>query len=172
MVGINDLFGFALVFAVGSTLLRRNGDIPYSYQLANLPITKSFYQARQAVNFEAVQDITDAQDRLQNIKSQTLKQEKFKTEAQVGILQAEKGKASALLSQLQKIVQTGYRHETYSQRVRGIIMNKRGYDPVKPELIERGKQAKAIIPQVTNIFQKLDENISSLRKKYSSLESI
>ena len=172
MVGINDLFGFALVFAVGSTLLRRNGDIPYSYQLANLPITESFYKARQAVNFEAVQDITEAQDRLQNIRSQTLQQEKFKTEAQVGILQAEKGKASALLSQLQKIVQTGYRHETYSPRVRGIIMNKRGYDPVKPELIERGKQAKAIIPQVTNIFQKLDENISSLRKKYSSLEAI
>ena len=79
MVGINDLFGFALVLAAGSTLLRRNSDIPYSYQLANLPITKSFYEARQAVNFEAVQDITEAQDRLQNIRSQTLKQEKFKS---------------------------------------------------------------------------------------------
>jgi hypothetical protein len=172
MVGINDLFGFALVLAAGSTLLRRNGDIPYSYQLANLPITKSFYQARQAVNFEAVQDITEAQDRLQNIRSQTLKQEKFKTEAQVGILEAEKSKAGALISQLQKIVQTGYRHETYSPRVRGIIMNKRGYDPVKPELIEKGQQAKTIIPQITNIVQKLDENILSLRKKYSSLEAL
>ena len=172
MVGINDLFGFALVLAAGSTLLRRNGDIPYSYQLANLPITKSFYQARQAVNFEAVQDITDAQDRLQNIRSQTLQQEKFKTEAQVGILQAEKGKASALLSQLQKIVQTGYGEQTFSPRVRGIIMRKKGYDPVDYAAIERGKQAKAIIPQITNIYKKLDENISSLRKRYSSLEAI
>jgi len=172
MVGINDLFGFALVLAAGSTLLRRNGDIPYSYQLANLPITKSFYQARQAVNFEAVQDITDAQDRLQNIKSQTLKQEKFKTEAQVGILQAEKGKASALLSQLQKIVQTGYSQETYSPRVRTTIMKKRGYDPVDYAAIERGKQAKEIIPKITNIFQQLDQNILSLRKRYSSLEAI
>ena len=51
-------------------------------------------------------------------------------------------------------------------------MSKRGYDPVKPELIERGKQASAIIPQITNTIQKLDENILSLRKKYSSLEAI
>jgi hypothetical protein len=172
MVGINDLFGFALVLAAGSTLLRRNGDIPYSYQLGNLPITKSFYQARQAVNFEAVQDITDAQDRLQNIRSQTLQQEKFKTEAQVGILQAEKGKAGALISQLQKIIQTGYKHETYSPRVRALIGKRRGYDPVKPELIQRGKQAQEVLPQITNIVQQLDQNILSLRNRYSSLEAI
>ena len=169
MVGINDLFGFALVLAAGSSLIRRNGDIPYSYQLANLPITKSFYQARQAVNFEAVQDITDAQDRLQNIRSQTLQQEKFKTEAQVGILQAEKGKAGALLSQLQKFVQLGYKQETYSPRLRRKFGN---LTPQVEATIQRGKQAQQVIPQITNIYKKLDENILSLRKRYSSLESI
>jgi len=172
MVGINDLLLGSLIVIASSSLIKRNGDIPYSYQLANLPITKSFYQARQAINFEAVQDITDAQDRLQNIRSQTLQQEKFKTEAQVNILQAEKGKTSALLSQLQKFVQLGRGQETFSPRVRGIIMRKRGYDPVDYEAIERGKQASAIIPQITNIYKKLDENISSLRNRYSSLEAI
>ena len=90
----------------------------------------------------------------------------------MNILQAEKGKTSALLSQLQKFVQLGRGQETFSPRVRGIIMRKRGYDPVDYEAIERGKQASAIIPQITNIYKKLDENISSLRNRYSSLEAI
>ena len=167
MVGINDLFGFALVLVAGSSLIRRNGDIPYSFQLANSPITKPFYEARQAVNFEAVQDITAAQDRLQNIRSQTLKQEKFKTDAQVAILQAEKDKAGVLLSQLQKLVQAGIREETYSPRLRRKFGKGEDW-----EAITRGKQAGQIIPQITNIVQKLDQNILSLRNRYSSLEAI
>jgi len=167
MVGINDLFGFALVLAAGSSLIRRNGDIPYSYQLANLPITKSFYKARQAINFEAVQDITEAQDRLQNIRSQTLQQEKFKTEAQVGILEAEKDKAGALISQLQQFVRQGWRERTYSPRIRSIFGR-----PVNVEVIQRGETAQETIPQITSIVQQLDQNILSLRNRYSSLEAI
>ncbi len=169
MVGINDLLGLSLLVIASSTILKSGGNIPYSYQLAQSPTTEKFYKARQNINFEAIQNITSAQDKLQDIRSQTLQQEKFKTEAKINILQAEQGKASQLISQLQKFVQLGYKQETYSPRLR------RKFGNLTPEVeatIQRGKQAKAIIPQVTNIFQKLDENISSLRNRYSSLESI
>ena len=172
MVGINDLLGLSLLVIASSSLLKPGGNIPHSYQLSQSPITENFYKARQNINFEAIQNITSAQDKLQDIRSQTLQQEKFKTEAKINILQAEKSKAGALLSQLSKFVQTGISHQTYSPRVRGIIMNKRGYDPVKPELIERGKKASGFIPGIQNIINTLDQNILKLNKSYSSLESI
>ncbi len=76
------------------------------------------------------------------------------------------------LSQLSKFVQTGYRYETYSPRVRGIIMRKKGYDPIDYGAIERGKKASGFIPGIQNIINTLDQNILKLNKSYSSLESI
>jgi len=172
MVGINDLLGLSLLVITSSSLLKPGGNIPYSYQLAQSPTTEKFYKARQNINFEAIQNITSAQDKLQDIRSQTLQQEKFKTEAKINILESEKSKAGALLSQLSKFVQTGYSQQTYSPRVRGIIMRKKGYDPVDYEAIERGKKASGFIPGIQNIINTLDQNILKLNKSYSSLESI
>ena len=169
MVRTNDILTGILLISGAFLLSRKNGG---SYSLQNLPITEQIYQKRKAINTEAILDIQNIQDRLENIRSQTLQQEKFKTEAQQGLLETEKGKAGVLISQLQKIVQLGYGHETYSPRVRAKVISKRGYDPVNYAAIERGKQAKEIIPQITNIVKKLDENILSLRKRYSSLEAI
>jgi len=172
MVGINDLLGLSLLVIASSTLLKPGGNIPYSYELSKSPITSGFYKARENINFEAIESITAAQDKLQDIRSQTLQQEKFKTEAKINILQAEKSKAGALLSQLSKFVQTGYSQQTFSPRVRGIIMSKKGYDPVDYTAIERGKKASGFIPEIQNIINTLDQNILSLRNRYSSLEAI
>ena len=172
MVGINDLLSLSLLVIASSTLLKPGGNIPYSYELSKSPITSGFYKARENINFEAIESITAAQDKLQDIRSQTLQQEKFKTEAKINILQAEKSKAGALLSQLSKFVQTGYSQQTFSPRVRGIIMSKKGYDPVDYTAIERGKKASGFIPEIQNIINTLDQNILSLRNRYSSLEAI
>jgi hypothetical protein len=169
MVGINDLLGLSLLVIASSTILKPGRNIPYSYNLSQSPITENFYKTRQNINFQAIKNITSAQDKLQDIRSQTLQQEKFKTEAKINILESEKNKAGALLSQLQKFVQLGYKQESYSPRLR------RKFGNLTPEVeatIQRGKQALEFIPGIKNIINTLDQNILKLNKSYSSLESI
>lgn len=175
MVRINDILGLSLLVIASSTLLKsRNGD-PYS--LKNLQVSpKEFYQVKTDFNLENIARIQDSRERLTALSSavrdQTLKFERQKADQKLSIWGSKKAEAGALLSQLEKFVQTGYKHETYSPRVRALIGKRRGYDPVKPELIERGKKARGFIPGIENIINTIDQNILKIKSNYSSLESI
>jgi hypothetical protein len=169
MVGIDEVLLGGLALLVGSSLVTKPRD---SYTLTKSPITEPFYKARQAVNFEALEEIQGAQDKLEDIRAQTLQQERYKTDTKIDYLTTEKQKAGAYQSELQKLIDIGYGQETYSPRVRGKIMNKYGYDPVDYEAIERGKQAKEQYPLTTEFITGIDQKIISLNKSYSDLESI
>ncbi len=175
MVRINEILGLSLLVIASSTLLKsRNGD-PYS--LKNLQVSpKEFYEVKTDFNLENIARIQDSGVRLTTLSSairdQTLKLEKQKAEQKLSILGSKKAEAGALLSQLSKFVQTGYSQQTYSPRVRSIIMRKKGYDPVDYEAIERGKKAGGFIPGIQNIINTIDQNILKIKSDYSSLESI
>ena len=170
MVGINDLLLGSLIVIAGSSLINSKvSSIPSQKELS---ITDQFYKAKKAINFQALQDITSAQDRLQQIRSATLTQEKFKTDTQIDYLKTEKSRAGALFSQLAKIVEEGRRNRAFSPRVRGIIISRRGYDPVDPVKIEQGIQAKAVQGKITSFIKDLDQRIINLTNRYSSLEGI
>ena len=168
MVRIDEIT-FGLILLGTSFLLANNRD---SYTLEKTPITQQFYEARKERNFEAIQNITNVQDKLQNIRSQTLQQEKFKTEKQIDILQSLKDEQGVLLSQLQKIEQIGQRMQGYSPRIRGITIRKKGYDPVNPDAIEAGKKASEQIKTVFSNISKIDLGILSLQKRFQNLKSI
>ena len=147
MVGINDLLFGALIVITGSTLIKKVSSIPSK---EGLPIADQIYQTRQKVNFQALQDITTAQDKLQNIRSQTLQQEKFKTGFQLDALQTANS----------------------SPRVRGIILGKYGYDPVDYDAIKQGQEASKQVPLINEFIKKIDQNIINLNKSYTTLEGI
>ena len=169
MVGINDLLLGALIVITGSTLIKKVSSIPSK---EGLPISDQIYQTRQKVNFQALQDITTAQDKLQNIRSQTLQQEKFKTGFQIDALQTAKSQAGGLLSQLAKVIDQGASAARYSPRVRGIILGKYGYDPVDYEAIKQGQEASKQVPLINEFIKKIDQNIINLNKSYTTLEGI
>jgi len=169
MVGINDLLFGALIIITGSTLIKKVSSLPSK---EGLPISDQIYQTRQKVNFQALQDITSAQDKLQNIRSQTLQQEKFKTDFQIDALQTAKSQAGGLLSQLAKVIDQGESAARYSQRVRGIVIGKYGYDPMDFEAIKRGQEASKQVPLINEFIKKIDQNIINLNQSYAALESI
>ena len=173
MVGINDLLiGSLIVIASSSLIKSKVSSIPSQKFVKVAPLYDQFYKAKRAINFEAIQDITSAQDKLQQIRSETLKQEKFKTDTQIDYLKTEKSRAGALFSQLAKIVEEGRRNRAFSPRVRGIIISRRGYDPVDPVKIELGIKAKADQEKITSFIKDLDQRIINLTTTYSSLEGI
>jgi hypothetical protein len=192
MVRINDLFGLGIVIAVSSVLLKKGYSDPqtafmergaFNQQkaaeaqtkttLSNLGLTDTFYRTRQDLNLQAIEDIKSAQDKLANIRQQTLFQEQQKTQFEIDYLKAEQQKAQTQLPLLQRIIDVGKGYETYSPRVRGIFMRKRnGYDPVDYGAIERGKQAQTASESLQSFIKNLDSRISNLKSSFQALTSI
>ena len=175
MVRIDDVLGLSLLVIASSTLLKSSNGDPYS--LKKLQTTpRQFYKVQTDFNLENIARIENARERLislsDTVRSKTLSLEKQKVEQQKALLQSSKSEYGALLSQLEKLVRSGQQMESYSPRIRGIIMRKKGYDPVDYEAIERGKKAGGFIPGIQNIINTIDQNILKLNKSYSSLESI
>ena len=165
MVRTSDILTGILLISGAFLLSRKNGG---SYSLQNLPITEQIYQKRQATNTEAILDIQDIQDRLQNIRSQTLQQEKFKTESKIDILQTEKSKAGSIISIAQKFIQQMQSELTYSPRLR-----RKFGKPINEEIVQRGQYAQSqVIPQLTNLISNIDKQILGLQTQYKKLESI
>jgi len=175
MVRIDEILGLALVIAAGSSIIGSKKG--YSYQKESLPITsEQFYKPRLDFNLQSIASIKDAQTRLlslgEKIKSQTIAQEKQKTEYQVDYLQTQKKQAGSLLSQLQKIERLGAMFESYSPRVRGITIGRTGIDPVDQSAIKRGKQASKGISKISELIKNLDLGILGARKSFESLKSL
>lgn len=171
MVRINDILGISLlVIIAGSTLLSKNRG---SYQLQNQQITpRQFYKPQIDFNLKNIATIENAKQRLESIRTKTLSFEKQKTEQQKSLLQATKSEYGSLISSLENLVREGQKASGFSPRVRKIVISKRGYDPVDPLDIERGKKAGNLIKEFQNVINKIDQNILKLNKSYSSLESI
>jgi len=87
-------------------------------------------------------------------------------------LQSQKQKSNVIISQLKKIIDVGMGYETYSPRVRSIIMRKKGYDPIDYGAIERGKQAQSSTQKITSFIQNLENRITGIKSDYKKLESI
>ncbi len=191
MVRINDLFGLGIVIAVSSVLLKKRYSDPqtafmergvFNQQkaaeaqtqttLSNLGLTDTFYRTRQDLNLQAIEDIKSAQDKLANIRQQTLFQEQQKTQFEIDYLKAEQQKAQTQLPLLQRIIDVGIGYETYSPRVRGIVLRKKGYDPVDYGAIERGKQAQTASDNLQSFIKNLDSRISNLKSSFQALTSI
>jgi hypothetical protein len=190
MVRINDLLVLGTVIIAGSILKKGYSDPQTSFiqkgiinqqsqakqttktTLGFLSKIDDIYNVKDNINFQAIQDITTAQDKLQQIRSQTLAQEKKKTEFQIDYLQSQKQKSNVIISQLKKIIDVGMGYETYSPRVRSIIMRKKGYDPIDYGAIERGKQAQSSTQKITSFIQNLENRITGIKSDYKKLESI
>ena len=176
MVRIDELLGLALVIALGSPLVRsKKGG---SYSLQNLPVSppEQFYKPRLDFNLQSIASIKDARTRLlslgEKIKSQTIAQEKQKTEYQVDYLQTQKKQAGALLSQLQAIADRGAMYESYSPRMAARIANRTGRSPIDKQAIEQGKIASANIGKIDELIQIFDQGILKARQSFESLKSL
>ena len=191
MVRINDLLVVGAVIVASSIVLKRGYSDPQTafiqkgiinQQLKAQQTTQNtlgflskiddIYNVRDNINFQAIQDITTAQDKLQQIRSQTLAQEKQKAEFQIDYLQTQKQKSNVLISQLKKIIDVGVGYQTYSPRVRGIIMRKKGYDPIDYKAIQRGQQAQTATQKITSFIQDLENRITGIKSDYKKLEAI
>ena len=170
MVRIDEVLGISLLVIASSALFSKNRG---SYSLQNQNISaREFYRPQIDFNLENIATIENAKQRLESIRSKTLSFEKQKTEQQKSLLQATKSEYGSLISSLESLVRQGQKASGFSPRVRKIIISKRGYDPVDPLVIERGKKAGGLIKEFQNVINKIDQNILKLNKSYSSLESI
>jgi len=198
MVRINDLLVLGTVILASSILFKKRYSDPevtfiekgiinqqaraqetIQQTLGSLSQIDNIYKQKDSISFQAIQDVTTAQDKLQQIRSQlqqirsqTLAQEKQKTDIQIDYLQTQKQKSNVIISQLKKVIDIGKGEQTYSPRVRGIIMRTKGYDPVDYGAIERGKQAQSSTQSIQSFIKNLDSRISNLKSSFQSLTSI
>ena len=174
MVSLNDLVGLGIVI-IGSSLLLNQRK---TYSLKSLPISspEEFYKPRLDFNLSSIAAIENAQTRLtvlgKRIKDITLDQEKQKRDYQVNYLETQKRQAGALLSQLQKIERLGSMFQSFSPRIRGLTLRKKGYDPVDQQAIERGKKASQEILKIDQLKKSYDQGILKAQKQYSNLETL